>query len=83
MEHLYEAITAKLKKNQHISVDAASPTVWTHARVLRIWDLLTISFGYKFAIRSFSGDTFIGSRQEGSVESMEQSGRMMSEPTQS
>lgn len=45
--------------------------------------MLTISLSYKFAIRSFCGDTLVGSEHDGSVEFVEQSGRMMSEPTQS
>jgi len=38
---------------------------------------------YKFAIRSFSGATESGSEHDGSVGSVSQSGRMMSDPTQS
>lgn len=44
--------------------------------------MLTISLPYKFAIRSFCGATSVGSEHDGSVGSVEQSGRMMSEPTQ-
>ena len=44
--------------------------------------MLTMSLSYKFAIRSFCGATLLGSEHEGSVESVEQSGRIMSEPTQ-
>lgn len=51
--------------------------------VQRQWTILTISLSYRFAIRSFCGATFVGSEHDGSVEFVEQSGRMMSEPTQS
>ena len=42
-----------------------------------------MSCGYRFAILSFSGDTFKGSSHDRSVESVVQSGRMMSEPIHS
>ena len=45
--------------------------------------MLTIALSYKLAIRSFCGAILLGSEHEGSVESVEQSGRMMSEPTHS
>lgn len=43
----------------------------------------TIASSYRFAIRSFCGATLRGSEHDASVEPVEQSGRMMSEPTQS
>ena len=45
--------------------------------------MLTIELSYKLAIRSFCGVTLVGAEHDGSVESVEQSGRIMSEPTQS
>ncbi len=45
--------------------------------------MLTIVLSYKLAIRSFCGATLVGSEHDGSVESVEQSGRIISEPTQS
>ena len=44
--------------------------------------MLTIELSYKLATRSFCGATLVGSEHDGSVESVEQSGRTMSEPTQ-
>ena len=51
------------KVRQHTPADTVSDTCWRPAWVLPRWISLTISFGYKLAIRSFSGDTFEGSRQ--------------------
>ena len=80
MEHLYEAFAAKLETASALSSECViryRPKTRTSA-----W-LLTMSLGYKFAMRSFSGVKSEALRQEGSVGLMEQSGRIMSEPTHS
>ena len=70
-------------RSQHLTMDAAYQRSGETRRCFWQGLLLTRSSGYRFAIRSFSGDTSIGSVQEESVEVVEQSGRIMSEPTQS